>query len=123
MPRHRRGWGAVGNANDDYRHSTLTVCMLEPALLILIKEQPRHGYSLLGELEKMGINTVHPSVVYRILREMEALMWIQSVWDTDQTQGPPRRTYRITNDGLEALRYWHNEMKQTQDLIVSLLNR
>ena len=123
MPRHRRGWGAKGSSNNIIRHSPLMVSMLEPVLLVLIKEQPRHGYTLLSDLGRMGMSTIHPSVVYRTLREMEALAWIESVWDTDQTQGPPRRTYRITNDGEEALRYWQNEMKKTQDLIVSLLNR
>ena len=42
-------------------------------LLVLLKEQPGHGYSLLSELNGLDITTIHPSVVYRTLREMEAL--------------------------------------------------
>jgi DNA-binding PadR family transcriptional regulator len=69
------------------------------------------------------MNTLHPSVVYRTLREMEGLEWIQSDWETDQTQGPPRRTYRLTVQGEEALRNWQHELGKTQELISDLLKR
>ncbi len=123
MPRHRRGWAMGGGPHHEDRHSPLTISMLEPALLILLKEQPRHGYTLLTDLELLGITTIHPSVVYRTLREMEGLEWIQSDWETDQTQGPPRRTYRLTVQGEEALQNWRHELEKTQGLIGELLNR
>ena len=123
MPRHRRGWAMGGGPNCEDRHSPLTISMLEPALLTFLKEQPRHGYTLLGDLETLGMRTFHPSVVYRTLREMEGLEWIQSVWDTDQTQGPPRRTYRLTVQGEEALQNWNHELGKTQELISQLLKR
>ena len=123
MPRHRRGWAMGGGPHSEDRHSPLTISMLEPALLILLKEQPRHGYTLLSDLEAMGMNTIHPSVVYRILREMEGLEWIQSDWDTNQTQGPPRRTYRLTAQGEEVLQSWRQELGRTQEIIAQLLKR
>ncbi len=123
MPRHRRGWAVEGEHGRHQRHTPLTVSMLEPALLILLKEQPRHGYTLLADLESLGISTIHPSVVYRILRDMEDLEWIQSDWETDQTQGPPRRTYHLTDQGNEALRNWQHELEKTQGLIGELLKR
>ena len=123
MPRHGRGWAMGGGPNCGDRHSPLTISILEPALLILLKEQPRHGYTLLGDIETLGMTTIHPSVVYRTLREMEGLEWIQSDWDTDQTQGPPRRTYRLAAQGEEALRNWRHELKKTQKLISDLLRR
>jgi PadR family transcriptional regulator PadR len=123
MPRHRRGWAMGVGHNHEERHSPLTISMLEPALLILLKEQPRHGYTLLSDLETLGMNTLHPSVVYRTLREMEGLEWIQSDWETDQTQGPPRRTYRLTVQGEEALQNWRHELEKIQNLISDLLRR
>ncbi len=126
MPRHRRGWAVDGDGERGMRrrrHTPLTVSILEPALLVLLKEQPRHGYTLLADLETLGISTVHPSVVYRILREMEGLEWIQSDWETGQTQGPPRRTYHLTSQGEEALRNWQHELEKTQGLIADLLKR
>ncbi|NMC16374.1 MAG: hypothetical protein GYA40_07035 [Chloroflexi bacterium] len=123
MPRHGRGWAMGGGPNRGDRHSPLTISILEPALLILLKEQPRHGYTLLSDIETLGITTIHPSVVYRTLREMEGLEWIQSDWDTDQTQGPPRRTYRLTTQGEEALQNWQQELEITQTRISELLRR
>jgi len=69
------------------------------------------------------MGTLHPSVVYRTLREMEGLGWIQSDWETDQTQGPPRRTYRLTAPGEDALRYWQHELGRTQVILGQLLTR
>ena len=123
MPRHGRGWAMGGGPNGGDRHSPLTISILEPALLILLKEQPRHGYTLLGDIETLGMTTIHPSVVYRTLREMEGLEWIQSDWDTAQTQGPPRRIYRLTGQGEEALQNWRYELGKTQGLITQLLKR
>jgi PadR family transcriptional regulator PadR len=123
MPRHRRGW-AIGNQPEfQERHSPLTMSILEPALLILLKEHPRHGYTLLSDLESLGMGTIHPSVVYRTLREMEKLAWIQSDWETFQTQGPPRRTYSLTLQGEEALEIWQGELDKTRRLISHLLDR
>lgn len=125
MPRHRRGWamergiGSGGRGN----HSPLVVSLLEPMLLILLKQQPRHGYTLLSELAKRKMRSMHPSVVYRTLRELEDLGWIQSDWETTATQGPPRRIYRLTDLGDNALKNWREELKDIQDLISSLCDQ
>jgi PadR family transcriptional regulator, regulatory protein PadR len=50
------------------------------------------------------MGTIHPSVIYRTLREMETLEWIVSDWDADQTQGPPRRIYELTAQGEAVLK-------------------
>jgi PadR family transcriptional regulator PadR len=112
-----------GNADFDQRHSPLMVSMLEPALLILLKQQPRHGYTLLADLQALGMATLHPSVVYRTLRELEGLEWIISDWDADQTQGPPRRTYRLTGQGEQALRNWQYELKRASGQMGHLIEQ
>jgi PadR family transcriptional regulator PadR len=97
--------------------------LLEPALLVLLKAQPQHGYTLLTDLDRLGMSTLHPSVVYRVLREMEDLGWIESTWETGQTQGPPRRIYRLTGQGEEALQFWQEELEKTRITIAELKNR
>jgi len=123
MPRHGRGWAMGQGQGQERRHSSLIVSLLEPALLVLVKGEPNHGYSLLNDLGEMGLNTLHPSVVYRTLREMEDLGWIQSDWETGQTQGPPRRTYHLTAPGEEALQYWKQELARTNEIILQLLKK
>ena len=117
MPRYRRGWASEGGGRRHGHHTGLTVAMLEPVLLMLVRQQPQHGYTLLSELEELGLTTVHPSVVYRILRELEALAWIESSWDTSQTQGPPRKVYTLTPEGDSALQNWQVELDNVQKLI------
>lgn len=121
MPRHGRGWAFRGGSKGEDRHSPLVTSLLEPTLLFLIMEQPGHGYSLLSKLSELDMATIHASVVYRTLREMEDLQWISSDWDTDQTQGPPRRTYQITSRGEEVLQYWKKELEKTDGIIRKLL--
>ncbi len=123
MPRYHRGWAMGGRRGQRSHHSPLAVSLLEPVLLLLLKEQPRHGYNLLAELDKLGLNTLHPSVVYRVLRQLEGLDWISSDWDTTQTQGPPRRNYRLTDLGEKALQNWKQELGNTTSLINTLLQR
>ncbi len=105
------------------RHSPLVVSLLEPALLMLIKENPGHGYQMMAELGSLGFDTIHPSVIYRVLRDMEMLNWIQSDWEPDETQGPPRRVYRITDLGESVVMNWSEEFGKIQDLIHLLQTR
>lgn len=125
MPGYRRGWANRMKPGSDFSNlrSPLAVSFLEPALLLLIKENPRHGYTLLNDLESLGVKNLHPSVVYRVLREMEELAWINSKWDTSQTQGPPRRNYQITPQGESVLQNWKNELGKANEMILVLLER
>lgn len=123
MPRQRRGWAMRSAQNSMPGHSPVIISLLEPVLLSMIKENPRYGYSLLTDLEAINMGTIHPGVVYRTLRDLEALGWIESQWDTDQTQGPPRRTYRLTDQGENALNNWKNELQKVQQVISGLLDQ
>lgn len=102
---------------DDERHSPTILSLLEPALLVLLHEKPKHGYLLLTELSNLGIGTVHPSVIYKILRDMEMLQWITSDWEPEATQGPPRRMYRVTDQGKSVTENWMKELEKTESLI------
>ncbi|PKO08975.1 MAG: PadR family transcriptional regulator [Chloroflexi bacterium HGW-Chloroflexi-2] len=121
MPRHKRGWGMENGHRREKRRTPLKVALVEPALLTLISQSPRHGYSLLADLESLGLESLHPSVVYRTLRQMEDLEWIHSEWDTDNNQGPPRRLYNLTRIGDAALLTWREELVKAQDSIQEML--
>jgi PadR family transcriptional regulator len=91
---------------------------LEPCLLLLLRGDASHGYNLTEELARFGFlpGTLDSSVVYRLLREMEADGWVISAWDTAGS-GPPRRVYRVTHDGEEYLAAWINDLRCTRDEI------
>ena len=117
MPRYRRGLAISQQTAEQELLSPLMGSLIEPALLILLKKKPQHGYNLLDNLGSLGLSTPHPSVVYRILRDMEILQWIHSQWDAEDTQGPPRRIYSLTSNGEIALQNWLSEMQKAGELI------
>jgi DNA-binding PadR family transcriptional regulator len=90
-------------------------------LLLLLHHGPGHGYTLIDGLEAYGLQDVDPSAVYRALRGMEEKEWVASSWDEQQTQGPPRRVYRLTELGDEVLRWWIRDLKDTRIMIEDVL--
>jgi PadR family transcriptional regulator PadR len=95
--------------------------MLEPSLLLLLHHGPAHGYTLLERLGQFGLEALNPSVVYRVLRDMEARGWVTSTWDEETTQGPPRRVYRLTALGDEVLGWSVQDLRDTRAIIDHLL--
>ncbi|MCP4543298.1 MAG: PadR family transcriptional regulator [Chloroflexi bacterium] len=95
--------------------------MLEPVLLLLLHHGPAHGYTFLEQLGEFGLEGLNPSVVYRALRDMEERGWVTSTWDEEQTQGPPRRVYTITELGDEVLTSWAQDLEESRRRIDYLL--
>ena len=104
-------------------HSLIDVRLVEPALLAFLKEGKAHGYGLLEKLESIGLGSINPSVIYRILRDYEDLGMVVSDWDTEKTQGPPRRVYSLTEDGEKALDRARRSLKETIERLETILKR
>ncbi len=90
--RRRRGWGQLA-------------LFLRPAILLLLRQDPSHGYTLIEDLRREGLidEDLDPAVVYRYMREMEEEGLLTSEWDT-AGGGVPRRVYRLTPAGEEFIR-------------------
>jgi PadR family transcriptional regulator, regulatory protein PadR len=91
---------------------------LEPCLLLLLRGDASHGYNLLEGLQEFGFahGALDPSIVYRMLREMEEAGWVMSEWDTAGS-GPPRRVYHVTPNGEQYLTRWIADLRLTRDEI------
>lgn len=72
-------------------------------LLLLLSEQPRHGYELAASLRTWEFEGVTPSMVYRDLSRMETEGLVRSFWEASQARGPARHMYELTPAGLEDL--------------------
>ncbi len=96
---------------------------LDPTLLLLLAESPAHGYTLLGRMDNFNLDFLNPAVIYRALRQMEDKGWVTSSWDTEHTEGPPRRVYAITALGKEVLACCARQLETTHDVIHHFLNR
>ena len=95
--------------------------LLRPTLLFLMHQRPAHGYDLVDRLRSFGVEDIDPSLIYRALRDMEEEGYIQSTWDEEKTQGPPRRVYTLTSEGDNNLQYHVEDLQTTRSRIDQLL--
>ena len=114
-----RGRGRGRRWMGDY--SLMDVRLVEPALLAFLLEGNLHGYGLLEKLDGLGLGSINPSVIYRILRDYEEIGLVTSDWDSEGTQGPPRRVYAITDEGRAALNRAKTSLVETAERIAALI--
>jgi PadR family transcriptional regulator len=75
-----------------------------PSILLLLKEEPSHGYSLLKKLSKVGVvdADMDPSPIYKVLRMLEEQGLAESEHESGD-RGPARKVYRLTKQGDQTL--------------------
>ena len=98
----------------------------EPAVLLLLREGPKHGYELLERLAELssGSASLDLGNLYRLLRAMEAEGLVRSEWQTEP--GPPRRVYRLADAGALLLEGWAaslRDMRGTLDRFLDLYDQ
>lgn len=95
---------------------------LRPCLLLLLREQPAHGYDLLERLEAFGFERSDPGGLYRALRQLEQEGLVQSAWE-QSSSGPDRRTYELTRSGMEELHSSVKGLIATSEILHAFLSR
>lgn len=97
---------------------------VRPFVLLLLAEGPSHGYELAGSLKDFapeGLN-VEPSILYRMLRQMEEEGLATSSLN-DSGTGPARKVYELTSEGREALDLWASSLEGTARMLDSFKER
>lgn len=97
---------------------------IEPALLLLLRERPRHGYDLLSSLPALAGPGADVDLgnLYRLLRGLEAEGLVAARWQVD-APGPARRVYRLTPAGRRLLDTWATALASTGTAITTFLDR
>ncbi|MEA2194630.1 MAG: PadR family transcriptional regulator, regulatory protein PadR [Solirubrobacteraceae bacterium] len=95
---------------------------LRPCLLLLLREQPAHGYDLLERLRPLGFNRDDPGRLYRALRSLENDGLVRSVWEKSSS-GPDRRMYELTREGMQTLHESVGALRLTNELLGVFLAR
>ncbi len=116
-----RGFGR-GMRQGRGRRQRRIINFLRPCLLLMLQRKEAHGYNLLAGLQEFGFNPdrYDPSMIYRDLRGMEETGFVTSQWDEDSL-GPQRRVYKITELGIYHLKEWVNDLRQARQEINNLL--
>ena len=101
--------------------STGTVSLALLAVLAKAPE-PLYGYLIAKELERVGDGVLSgkQSALYPVLRNLEGAGLLESHVEPS-VSGPPRRYYRINDDGRAALRQWVAAWNATRDSLQSVL--
>jgi len=95
----------------------------EPAVLLLLRDAPAHGYELLEQLpELMPAERIDMGNLYRILRSLESEGLVSSTWD-DLSPGPTKRIYAITDSGRTVLDQWVGAFSKAQQQIEAFVRR
>jgi DNA-binding PadR family transcriptional regulator len=88
--------------------------LTEPVLLILLSlaGQPRHGYSILKDVEQMsdGRVVLSTGTLYGALRRLLDDDWIEHFKEQDSSRG--RQAYRLTARGRKNLQAEASRLKQ-----------
>ena len=95
---------------------------LRPCLLLLLREQPAHGYDLLERLRPLGFAGDDPGGLYRALRGLEQDGHVRSSWQPSST-GPDRRIYDLTRSGMEELHRRAKELAHARETLGLFLSR
>lgn len=95
---------------------------LQPCLLLLLREQPDHGYELAARLRPMHDGDGDAGSVYRALRALERQGLVTSEWHTSDV-GPARRTYHVTPVGIASLDALAEGLDHTHDVLHVFLDR
>ena len=100
-----RGYGRGGGRRKMF--------FLQSCLLLLLHREPGYGYSLMEGLTEFGFDSdqMDISVIYRILRDLQANDLVSDSWD-DKSLGPNRRVYTITANGETVLAEWIENLHQ-----------
>ncbi len=85
----------------------------DPGLLILssLASGPKHGYSMMEDIFAFSGTRLEPGTLYGALARLEQRGWVEALPSEAR-----RRPYRITPDGLKALR----DHLQTMQRIVTV---
>ena len=95
----------------------------EPAILLLLRERPAHGYELLERLPELtGEQRVEMGNLYRLLRALEEEGLLSSKWD-ESSPGPAKRRYEITDRGRALLDQWVEALRRSQERTEGFLER
>lgn len=107
--------GGAANLMAQMRRGSIEFCVLA-----LLREQERYGLDLSRRLAADGLVTSE-GTMYPLLARLRQDGLVETSWH-ESSQGPPRRYYRLTNEGRAALDAFTVQWHGFRDAIDNLLD-
>lgn len=102
----------------DINTSQILKGTLEACILQLIRSKDMYGYEITEELSNFGLNIVAKGTIYPLLLKLEKENLLSS-YLKESPDGPPRKYYSITNDGITYI----DKFKEVWQPINSSINK
>lgn len=90
-------------------------------LLAVISEQPAYGYEMTKRLAERGLSTVGEGSIYPVLGRLERDGLVETFREASNG-GPPRKYYRLSDDGRRSLARWSEEWRAARAAVDGVLN-
>ena len=89
-------------------------------MLALLREGERYSFDLVRALGDAGGLVTSEGTLYPLLGRLRREGMVQSTW-RESAAGPPRRYYRITEDGDAALQVFGKQWTRFRDSVDALI--
>jgi PadR family transcriptional regulator PadR len=90
-------------------------------VLALLRDGDMYGFELTRALADAGGLVTSEGTVYPLLTRLRGEGLVATTWQ-ESVQGPPRRYYRLTDEGREALEGFRHEWHRFRDSIDTVLD-
>lgn len=107
-------------ASETQRRSSLLRGVLDLCLLAVIEEGPAYGYEMTKRLRARGLSIVGEGSIYPLLGRLEREGLVET-YRAASDGGPPRKYYRPSRQGREALSAGVSEWRAARDAVDALL--
>src|SRR5579884_2568282 len=97
------------------RKGALAYCVLA-----LLDAEPRYGLELVQALAEVEGMLTTEGTIYPLLSRLRREGLVESEWK-ESAAGPPRRYYRLSRDGAEALGGFRREWETFRDAVETIL--
>ena len=107
--------GEDGNLVVQMRRGVLPHCVLA-----MLREKERYGFELVQSLASIDGMVIGEGTIYPLLARLRRQGLVETTWQESAT-GPPRRYYRLSPDGREALSDFAGSWRRLRDSVDDLL--
>jgi PadR family transcriptional regulator PadR len=107
-------------ASEPQRRSELLRGVLDLCLLAVMEEGPAYGYEMTKRLRARGLSIVGEGSIYPLLGRLEREGLVET-YRAASDGGPPRKYYRPSREGRQALAAGVSEWRAARDAVDAVL--
>lgn len=106
---------ATRNWTSQFRRGTIEFCVLA-----LLRGGERYGFEIVRSLSEADGLLTSEGTVYPLLARLRSAGLVETNWK-ESNQGPPRRYYRLTAEGVRALAVFEEQWRRFRGAVDSVL--